>query len=65
MSRLRPRAQSRSATQKGSVRAAKGLFGLRAPFATARSWLPSSASIVKMRSLSESFVRRSTSTRWL
>ena len=50
-------------TQKGSVRAAKLLFGRRAPLATARFWLPSSASRVRMRSLSPSFVRRSTSAR--
>ena len=63
MSRLRPVAHRASMTQKGSVRAAKLLLGRRAPLATARFWLPSSESSVRMRSLSPSFVRRSTRAR--
>ena len=58
-----PRTSSTSASQNSSKRDAKAPEGLRAPFATARSCDPSSASMVRIRSVSPSFVLRMTNTR--
>ena len=49
-----------STSAKISSRRENGEFGLRAPLATARTWRPSSASRVRIKSDSPSFVLRST-----
>ncbi len=60
MSRLRPSAQKQIDLGVNSSLLAKTLEGLRAPLATARKLLPSSARNVTIRSPSPSFVLRST-----
>ena len=62
-SRERPLEHSTSTTEYSSRRAENAFAGLRAPFATARICEPSWARSVSTRSVSPSFVLRSTRAR--